>query len=212
MILAVSVGEIIPTNAYFYIDDTTSKCLLVDPGGNAEKLLAVIDERKLAVEKILLTHGHFDHMGAAQTLQDHLDVPIVMHENGRAYATNAEWNLSAVYGMELTLENVTYLPDNSKITLAANPAFGVTLRHVPGHTTDGAIYVCADNRAAFVGDCIFKNSYGNTSFFGGDEKTLLTNIKRRILTLPDETVLLSGHSEPTTVGAEKNRPWYAFAD
>lgn len=108
----------------------------------------------------------------------------------------------------MTLEKVTYLDDFSDITLCANKNFGVKLIPLAGHTTDGAIYYSAKDSVAFVGDSIFLNSFGRTDFPGGDELTLYRNLKTHLLTLPDETVLLSGHSAPTTVGNEKNRSWF----
>ena len=108
----------------------------------------------------------------------------------------------------MTLDGVTYLDDFSEIILGANKNFGVKLIPLAGHTTDGAIYYSAKDSVAFVGDSIFLNSFGRTDFPGGDELTLYKNLKEKIFTLPDETILLSGHSEPTTVAAEKNRPWF----
>ena len=208
MVTVVPVGEVIETYAYFYVDDATKHGFLIDPGAEADKLLGIIAKRGFTIEKILLTHGHFDHIGAVQKVREKLNIPVIMHENGRKYAENTAWNLSANFGLDITLDDVTYLPDGSVITPAANPAMSLAMQSVPGHTTDGVIYVSADKKIAFVGDTIFKNSYGNTSFIGGDEKTLMKSIAERIFSLPDDTTLLSGHSDPTTVGEERLRPWY----
>ena len=79
---------------------------------------------------------------------------------------------------------------------------------VPGHTADGCIYYSAKDNVAFVGDSIFQGSYGRTDLPGGDERELLQGIAQNILSLPEDTTLLSGHSEPTTVAAERQMPWY----
>ena len=208
MILQVEVYGVIEVNAYFYIDDETRHGFLIDPGAQAERLMKIIDERGFTIEKILLTHGHFDHIGAAGELQSKLGVEICMQSNGRAYAENPAWNMSREFGYSMTLDDVTYLDDNSEIILSANKNFSVKLIPVAGHTTDGAIYYSAADSVAFVGDSIFLGSYGRTDLPGGDEATLFKNLRTKIFTLPDETVLLSGHSAPTTVANEKNRPWY----
>ncbi len=208
MILLKEVRGVFATNSYFYIDDETRHGFLIDPGAQTYELLKVINERGWTIEKILLTHGHFDHIGAVPELQARLNVEVCMQGNGRDYIENPVWNLSAYFGLDMTLEDVTYLDDFSEITLTANKNFGVKLIPLAGHTTDGAIYYSAKDSVAFVGDSIFLNSFGRTDFPGGDELTLYKNLKEKILTLPDETILLSGHSEPTTVGKEKFRPWF----
>lgn len=147
MILSLPVTGVFNTNAYFYINDATGHGFLLAPGAEADTLLAVIQQRGFVIEKILLTHGHFDHMGAAAQIQDALSIPICMHERGREYTENPRWNLSK----------------------------GCGLTHFPG----------------------------------GDEQTLMQSIIQRILKLPQETVLLSEHTKPTTVGAEREHSWYA---
>ncbi len=208
MILRTTVQGVFETNAYFYVDDETRHGFLIDPGAQADALLRIIDERGFTIEKILLTHGHFDHIGAVEDLRARLNVEVCMQHNGRVYAENPVWNLSSYFGLDMTLDDVTYLDDFSTITLAANENFGVKLIPLAGHTTDGAIYYSAADSVAFVGDSIFLGSYGRTDFPGGDEEILFANLKARLLTLPDDTVLLSGHSDPTTVADEKNRLWF----
>ncbi|MBR2180008.1 MAG: MBL fold metallo-hydrolase [Selenomonadaceae bacterium] len=209
MILTCEVGPF-PTNAYFYIDDSTQHGFLIDPGYEAQNLLQVIENRKLTVEKILLTHGHFDHIGAVDELQTTLNVPVCMQKNGCNYVKDTEMNGSTAFYAPPTVINgeVMYLEDDSEIILSSNPEFKLKLIPVPGHTTDGAIYYSVNDGIAFVGDSIFNRSIGRTDLPGGDYDTLITSIKKKILTLPDGTVLLSGHSEPTTVGMEKSRPWF----
>lgn len=209
MILTCEVGPF-PTNAYFYIDDSTQHSFLIDPGYEASKLLRVIENRKLIVEKILLTHGHFDHIGAVDELQSKLNVPVCMQKNGRDYVKNTDMNGSKSFYAPPTVINgeVTYLEDNSEIALSSNPDFKLRLIPVSGHTTDGAIYYSERDDVAFVGDSIFYGSIGRTDLPGGNYDILISNLKRKVLTLPDDTILLSGHSEPTTVIEEKSRPWF----
>jgi glyoxylase-like metal-dependent hydrolase (beta-lactamase superfamily II) len=132
-----------------------------------------------------------------------------MHENGKDYAENPAWNLSIQTGQGIVLENVTYLPDNAMITLDANPEHKLQLIAVPGHTSDGCTYYSEKDGVAFVGDSVFYESYGRTDMPGGDEETLLKNIARRIMCLPESTILLPGHDDRTSVEHERKMPWYA---
>lgn len=206
MILTIEteVTNFLFENTYFYIDDKTFHGFLIDPGAQAEKILKIIDEKNFVIEKILITHGHIDHIGAVNELQAALKIPAVMHENGKIYAQNPTKNLSRfIIEADYKLNDVNYFSDGEIISLESNPDFNLKLIAAPGHTTDGAIFYDSKNNLAFVGDTIFKMGRGRTDFPGGSEKILIETIKTKIFTLPDETVLLSGHGEPTTVKAEK---------
>lgn len=204
MILAVEVGYYCPVNAYFYIDDKTRHGFLIDAGEEADKLLQIIADKNFTIEKILITHGHFDHIGAINEIQNKLKIPVIMHKEGKIYAKNPDWNCSSFFANKIILDNVTFLDDGAKIFLESNPDFFVEMIHTPGHSFDSVIYYSAKNNLAFVGDTIFKNSYGRYDLPGGDGQTLFNSIRTKILTLPEETILLSGHTDQTTVAAEKN--------
>lgn len=203
MILPVEVFGVIEENAYFFIDDETQHGFLIDPGAQADELLKIIDERGFIIEKILLTHGHFDHIGAVNEIQRALKVPVCMGKDGNHYAKDAAINCSAFVGEPIILENVIYLEDYAEISLSANPDFKVKLIPAPGHTTDGAIYYSEKKSIAFVGDTIFRGSYGRTDLPGGDYVELMKTIREKVLTLPEKTILYTGHGQETTVAAEK---------
>ena len=205
-IYPVTVQELIPTNAYFYIDEDTNHGVLIDPGSEADRLLSVMRSQGFQLEALLLTHGHFDHIGAVEELRQELNIPVIMQENGRDYAENPNWNLSAQFHGNFILKNVTYQKDGAVIAYPEAPGLHLKLIHTPGHTTDGCIYYDEKHHVAFVGDTIFAGSFGRTDFPGGNEAVLYRSIRDKILTLPEETILLSGHSEETTVGREKNGP------
>ena len=200
----VEVADNFFENTYFYIDDKTLHGFLIDPGAQADKILEIIHEKNFVIEKILITHGHIDHIGAVNDIQAELKIPAIMIEGGEIYAKNPTKNLSRfIIESDYKLNDVIYIADNENITLEKNFDFGVKIISAPGHTTDGAIYYDAKNNLAFVGDTIFKMGRGRTDFPGGNEKILLATIQKKIFTLPDETILLSGHGEFTTVKAEK---------
>ncbi len=198
----VELSDILVTNAYFYIDETTKHGFLIDPGAEAEKLLAIIEDNGWTIEKILLTHGHFDHIGAVEEIYRALKVPYFAHPEAQAYLTDSQLNLSAYFGNPIILNNAQYITDHN-VMLSSNPEVKLEVISTPGHTQDAVVYYDAANHIAFVGDTIFKNSIGATHFPGGDMSQLLQSIKQKVLTLPDDTVLYSGHSESTTVAAEK---------
>lgn len=206
IIYPVTVQDLIPTNAYFYIDEETRHGVLIDPGAEADRLLKVMAEQDFHLEAMLVTHGHFDHIGAVEDLRRKLRIPVIMQEEGRNYAEKPDWNLSSSFGTSYRLQDVTYEKDGAVLAFPEAPGLRLKLIHTPGHTTDGCIYYDEERRIAFVGDTIFAGSSGRTDFPGGDEGVLFRSIRDRILTLPEETTLLSGHSEPTTVGREKNGP------
>lgn len=201
----VKVTDFLTENTYFYIDDETLRGFLIDPGAEAEKLLQIIDEKNFVIEKILLTHGHIDHIGAVNEIQEKLKIPAIMQENGKIYAQNPTKNLSRfITETDYKLSDVNFISDGEIISLEKNPDFSLKIISAPGHTSDGAIFYDEKNNLAFVGDTIFKMGRGRTDFPGGSEKILLETIKTKIFTLPDNTILLSGHGEITTVAFEKN--------
>ena len=195
-------------NCFFFIDDETKHGFLIDPGAMAKGLLALIRREGWVIEKILLTHGHFDHTGAVEEVRRALNVPVLAHERADEYLLDVRKNLSALCGPPVLVRNVQYLRDGDVVALDANPACRMQVRYTPGHTTDSVVYYAERKKAAFVGDTIFKGCIGNYQYPGGNLKDLQRSIIERIFTLPEETVLCSGHSEQTTVGAEKRRYRY----
>ena len=205
MIECMTVGDMIPTNAFFYIDDETSHGFLIDAGSDGELLAEHAEMHGWTIERLLLTHCHFDHIGGAEDFSIRTGAPIYAAEDSPRYYSDPNWNLSLWGGGRITLSDVTTFADREVITLAANPTCSLEVRYTPGHTTDSCIFYSARDGVAFVGDTIFLASIGRTDFPGGDEQTLWDSIAREVFTLPPETVLYSGHTEPTTVGAEMAR-------
>jgi glyoxylase-like metal-dependent hydrolase (beta-lactamase superfamily II) len=205
MIMTVPVQGQLAENCYCYIDEATGHGFLIDPGAEAEKIAAAVEARGWTIEKILLTHGHFDHFGAADELRTRLGVPIYGFVRTDEVLLNPELNLSALFGLRETLHRVRHLWDGDLVGLEGDTGFDLRVIHTPGHSTDSVTYYSERDHAAFVGDLIMKGSLGSPKYPGGDEFALEESVYERVLALPGETVLYPGHSAPTTVAAERAR-------
>ena len=205
MIAEVPVKGYFAENCFFYIDDQTKHGFIIDPGAQARGLLSLIRENGWVIEKILLTHGHFDHIGAVDELRAALDIPVLAYKTADDYLLDARRNLSALCGPPILVHAAEHVNDGDLISLEVNPAFSLRVIYTPGHTTDSVVYYSEKDHVAFVGDTIFKGSIGNYQYPGGNLRDLRRSIIEGIFTLPDETVLYSGHSNQTTVGIEKRR-------
>ena len=204
MVRCVPVKGYFDENCFFYFDEVTRHGFVIDPGAEASRLLSLIQREGWNIEAILLTHGHFDHTGAVNELRDTLHIPVYAHENADRYLMDGEMNLSSFCIGERVVREVMSLRDGETVSLR-DRACALRVLHTPGHTTDSVVYYSEKDRVAFVGDTIFKGSIGNYQYPGGNRQDLIESITGKIFTLPDNTILYSGHSEATTVRTEKNR-------
>lgn len=192
----IPVADVFSVNAYLHIDPATLHGFLIDPGADAPRLLHFIEKQQWTIEAILLTHGHFDHTGAVKQISEQLHIPYYIHRNGQAYLADPQINLSGLCHRYVVLHDAQYLEDGDVVRLEANPNWALQVIHTPGHTTDSVVYYHSDEQLAFVGDTIFKDGIGATHYPGGNEQQLIASIQNKILTLPPDTLLLSGHSKP----------------
>ena len=202
MIYSIPVEGVFVTNCYFDVDEQTGHGFLIDPGAEGEKLAEIIRQKGWTIEKILLTHGHFDHWGGVKELQKQFDIPVMIHENGLAFLSDTRLNLSKFCRVDMTLNGAETFRDGDMISLN-NGNTTLKVLHTPGHTADSVMFYNKAEQAAFVGDTIFQGACGDTRYPTGDSRKLFRSIRERILILPKETALLSGHSEATTVGDER---------
>lgn len=203
MIKELQVQGVFAENTYFYIDEVSRSGFLIDPGAQAGLIYDVIQRNGWTIEKILLTHGHFDHIGAAEVLRERFGAPIYIYPDDAPYLTDTYLNLSANSGEPIVVSHYEEMTDGEVIRLKANSGFYLKVIHTPGHTPGSVTYYSPAEGAAFVGDLLYEHSPGLTHFPGGNRRILEESIVGKILTLPDSTVLLSGHSSPITVGDEK---------
>ena len=201
----VPVTDVFTTNSYFYIDENTKHGFLIDPGAQAQTLLSIIKQNNLTIEAILLTHGHFDHLGAVDEISNTLKIPYLIHQNGEQFLKSTHFNLSQYCNRNVVLNSARYLNEGDFISLKSNLDIKLQVIHTPGHTPDSVVYYDKKENIAFVGDTIFKGAIGNSEYPGGNGQELKQSIETKIFTLPKETVLYSGHSDKTTIGDEQER-------
>lgn len=193
----LTVGPV-AANCYLARSPGSATAVVVDPGAEADRILSALEAWDAGVDAILLTHGHMDHVGAVAELNDRTGAPVHLHPADRDLYDRAAEH-AATYGLRLPDPPP---PDHElahgQSLRAGGLAWGV--RHAPGHSPGGVVLTAGGD--AFVGDCVFQGSVGRVDLPGGDGETLLTSIRKQILTLPDDTTLWPGHGPETTVARE----------
>ncbi|RJP24227.1 MAG: MBL fold metallo-hydrolase [Deltaproteobacteria bacterium] len=186
-------------NAYIVEHPATGKAVVVDPGDEGEEILRHLSERGLVLEKILLTHGHFDHVGGVRHLKEKTGATIHIHpeEVDRMRGASRQGAMFGI-GVRTPPAPDVLLADGDTVPFA-DGKFEVL--HTPGHTPGHVTFLAAG--MAFVGDLIFAGSIGRTDLPGGSYDDLIRAVRAKIFTLPDDTVLFPGHGPATTVGEEK---------
>jgi hydroxyacylglutathione hydrolase len=205
-------GAIVPVtpfqqNCAILWDEASKAGMVVDPGGDVDRILAAIEQTGAVIEKIVLTHGHLDHAGGAAGLRDALTarygtpIPVEGPDRRDEFLLNGIADQAAAYGFEAA--NVTpdrWMTEGEVLTLGPHQ-FDVL--HCPGHTPGSLVFVNIAARFALVGDVLFQGSVGRTDFPYGDHAALIGAIKTKLLPLGDDMSFLCGHGPGSTIGAER---------
>jgi glyoxylase-like metal-dependent hydrolase (beta-lactamase superfamily II) len=180
----------------------SGRAALVDPGVDPDRLYRAVDRAGVAVEKVLVTHGHFDHVGAVAEVSEHFDVPIEgPHPDDRfLIAELPAWCAQVGFPPGRVFEPDRWLAAGDQVAVGQQR---LEVRHCPGHTPGHVIFFHPLERIAIVGDVIFRGSIGRTDFPRGDHQALLRSIREQVFTLGDEVRLLPGHGPTTTVAQER---------
>ena len=180
-------------------DSLSGRALVIDPGGDADQILALVKELNLTVVAIIHTHAHLDHILAAGEIKKATGAPIFLHESDQFL-----WNLvdqqCAMFGVPpVTLPDPDhYLKDDQALECCGGVAI-----HTPGHTPGSISFWFEQYKTLIAGDTLFSGSIGRTDLPGGDFDQIVTSIKERIYSLDDEAVVVTGHGPNTTIGSEK---------
>jgi glyoxylase-like metal-dependent hydrolase (beta-lactamase superfamily II) len=196
----LTVGPV-QENTWIVRQENSDRALLIDPGDEPDTISAALEELATTPEAILITHCHFDHVGAVAELARRTGAPVYcpegevfILENINEYVRFPGFGPFESYTPEQTVK------DGDKLQLAG---FAIDVIGAPGHSPDHVTYSLPAEKALFGGDVLFQGSIGRTELPGADHQTLMDSIARLLQLLPDETGVLPGHGDPTTLGAER---------
>jgi glyoxylase-like metal-dependent hydrolase (beta-lactamase superfamily II) len=196
-------GGAFDENSFLVSAGDDGRAVVIDPGAAAYFLLERVEEEGLEVEAILVTHAHLDHIEGLDDVRQATGAPIYLHPDDRPLYEALEAQ-AQVYGFEVPIPP----PPDRDLTHGQELHLGgctFQVRFTPGHAPGHVVFYAENAGVAFVGDVIFAGSIGRTDLPGGDYQELMGSIRDQILTLPEETRLLSGHGPETTVGLERMR-------
>jgi glyoxylase-like metal-dependent hydrolase (beta-lactamase superfamily II) len=196
------VGGAFQQNTFLLVAPETGEAVAVDPGAATPALLRAVEDRRLHLKEVWLTHAHLDHVEGIPALIASCPVPVRMHPNGLPLYARVE-DQAAAFGLPMAGPLPSPLTDLTPGSPCQVGDVSFEIREAPGHAPGHVVLVTSDASLAVVGDVIFQRSIGRTDLPGGDFATLLASIQTAVLTLPDETVLLPGHGPATTVGEER---------
>ncbi|MBT3471465.1 MAG: MBL fold metallo-hydrolase [Gammaproteobacteria bacterium] len=198
--------EIIPVtplqqNCSLLTCEVTNEAVLVDPGGDAEMLKSRVAELQVKPVKLLLTHGHFDHAGAAAELAEFWGIPVIgpHQEDEFLLESIPEW--SAQYRLDGRSVTPDQLLNQGDVVQFGEQSLDV--HHCPGHTPGHVVFVHTEARMAFVGDVLFQGSIGRSDFPRGDHQQLLDSINNKLFPLGDDIEFVPGHGPISTFGEER---------
>ncbi|MEH6442361.1 MAG: MBL fold metallo-hydrolase [Oceanospirillaceae bacterium] len=182
--------------------EVTNKAVVVDPGGDIEKIIAFLTEQQLVLEKIILTHGHLDHVGGVAQLLTLFQVPVEGPHEADKFWLDGLIEQCAMFGFE----QVDSFSPTRWLTMGDEVVFGeqrLAVLHCPGHTPGHVVFYHEESKLVQVGDVLFNGSIGRTDFPQGDHQQLINSIKEVLLPLGDDVSFIPGHGLMSTLGYER---------
>jgi len=203
-----AVLGMVRTNTYIAVDQASSQAVVVDPADRGSWIVEQAQQHSWTISSVWFTHAHFDHIAGAAAIADALVDPVAtaLHPDDLPlFQQLGGAELFGVAGIEITGDPDLELEHGLKLKVGSS---SFLVRHTPGHSPGHVIFVHEEQPFVFCGDLIFQGGVGRTDLPGGDWGVLVKSIRSEIYTLPPDTVLLPGHGEPTTVGAEQSENPY----
>ncbi len=199
VVKGISVGRLF-SNSYLVFDSELKEGVLIDAGDEAEKIAWLVDHFDIEVKGIYLTHGHFDHALAIRDLKEELGCGFYVHKADEGVLASVPSDAEFFLGIKVPAlpEPEGWISDGQTIRVGK---YYMKVIHTPGHTPGSVCFLL--DRYVFTGDTLFAGSIGRTDLHGGSLELLLSSIKTRLLTLPEDFVVYPGHGPSTTIGAEK---------
>lgn len=202
MIKILTVG-VLEENTILVIDENTREVVVVDPGAEGDRIIKEIENFK--IKYILATHGHLDHVGQVGYLKERFDVPFLMNEKDLFLINNDIFpGFASIIGATECPEPDDFIKEGDIISFGR---FNLKVVETPGHTPGSVCFYDEKNSFVITGDTLFKGSIGRTDLPGGDMRQMENSLKK-LIKLPDDTDVIPGHSDVTTIGQEKkNNPY-----
>lgn len=199
-IIEQKVLGMVSTNTWFLKNKETGALLIIDPADQPLLIQQKITAMEGKPEAILLTHGHFDHMMAADAVRSMYGIPVLALEEEKNLLENPGYNLSGSWAAPCSLQADRWLKDQEILELAG---FTIRVLHTPGHTQGSCCYYLDEEGILFSGDTLFAGSVGRTDFPTSSTRQMMNSVHMLLEQLPGETKVFSGHGEETTISYEK---------
>lgn len=182
--------------------DRTNQAALIDPGGDIDQLISLVQNEGVEITKILVTHAHIDHAGAVADLAEHWQVPIEGPHPGDQFWIDRLDEQARMFRFPQSrrFEPTRWLYQGNEVAIGEET---LMVRHCPGHTPGHVVLISESASVSFVGDVIFAGSIGRTDFPLGDHQTLIDAIQRELFSLPDEMRFVPGHGPMSSIGEER---------
>ena len=189
------------TNCYIVHDEESKETMVIDPAGEAEKIIEMLDILEAKLKYIYLTHCHGDHIGAVQELKEKYNCKVLIHRDDAEGLNDYKVNLTGYIGMGHIELDVDSRVDDGDLIHLGNLELRVI--HTPGHTKGGSSLFCEKEKCLFSGDTLFRGTWGRTDLPTSDREAIMNSIIKKLLILPDETIVYPGHGKSTRIKDEK---------
>jgi len=188
------------TNCYLFFNEK-KECLIIDPGGDGKKLISLLEQQHIKPLAILLTHAHFDHIGAVDDVRKQWSIPVYVHKNEKDWLSDSSLNGSQFFmaGAVSVAEPDKLIKGEGKLEIGE---FSLQVYETPGHSPGSVSFYAQEAGIVFSGDALFAGSIGRTDLPGGNHEQLIKSIHNKLLNLPEETIVLSGHGPETSIEQE----------